>query len=126
MLRLYDSWASTLRLFDASNSVGPREGEEEEGAAPPRLTLIVEGPKRVGKSTFAKFLLNCLLSRYDASSVRTKNPTYTVLLSYERVAYLDTDLGQPEFTTPGILSLNVLDRPVLGKCPLELIRSDEY
>jgi len=30
---------------------------------PGRLTVMVEGPKRVGKSTFAKMLLNRLLDR---------------------------------------------------------------
>lgn len=33
---------------------------------------------------------------------------------YEKVAYLDTDLGQPEFTPPGFVSLNVLSDPILG------------
>lgn len=35
---------------------------------------------------------------------------------YEQVAYLDTDLGQPEFTPPGLVSLTVLNTPVLGSC----------
>ncbi|VVB13545.1 unnamed protein product [Arabis nemorensis] len=33
---------------------------------------------------------------------------------YERVAYLDTDVGQPEFTAPGFLSLTVVDKSSLG------------
>lgn len=33
---------------------------------------------------------------------------------YKRVAYLDTDVGQPEFTAPGFLSLTVVDKSVLG------------
>ncbi|GAA5882812.1 hypothetical protein JCM3774_002922 [Rhodotorula dairenensis] len=60
------------------------------------LVALVEGPKRAGKSTFAKLLLHELLDRYEA------------------VAYLDTDLGQAEFTAPGFVSLTVLRRPVLG------------
>lgn len=35
--------------------------------------------------------------------------------SYEAVAYLDTDCGQPEFTPPGFVSLSVLRAPVLGQ-----------
>lgn len=31
------------------------------------------------------------------------------------MAFLDTDLGQPEFSPPGLVSLTVLDRPVFGK-----------
>jgi len=33
---------------------------------------------------------------------------------YEAVAYLDTDLGQPEFSIPGFVSLNVLREPAFG------------
>ncbi|XP_071737475.1 polynucleotide 5'-hydroxyl-kinase NOL9 [Rutidosis leptorrhynchoides] len=50
------------------------------------------GPKNSGKSTFSRLLLHLLLRRY------------------KRVAYLDTDVGQPEFTPPGCLSLTVLDK----------------
>lgn len=35
--------------------------------------------------------------------------------SYERIAYLDTDLGQPEFTPPGFVSLSVVSDPILGE-----------
>lgn len=34
---------------------------------------------------------------------------------YKEVAYLDTDVGQPEFTAPGCVSLHILDSPVVGK-----------
>jgi polynucleotide 5'-hydroxyl-kinase GRC3/NOL9 len=33
---------------------------------------------------------------------------------HKKVAYLDTDVGQPEFTLPGCLSLHVLDEPITG------------
>jgi hypothetical protein len=35
---------------------------------------------------------------------------------YKRVGYLDTDVGQPEFTTPGFLSLTVVDKLTPGIC----------
>ncbi|PKA63665.1 Polynucleotide 5'-hydroxyl-kinase NOL9 [Apostasia shenzhenica] len=57
--------------------------------APP-ITVIC-GPKNSGKSTFSRLLLNSLLERYD------------------KVGYLDTDVGQPEFSVPGVLSLHLLD-----------------
>ncbi|KAK1297866.1 Polynucleotide 5'-hydroxyl-kinase NOL9 [Acorus calamus] len=60
--------------------------------SPPPVTLIC-GAKNTGKSTFSRHLLNTLLTRY------------------KRVAYLETDLGQPEFTAPGCLSLHVIDKP---------------
>ncbi|KAJ6843991.1 polynucleotide 5'-hydroxyl-kinase NOL9 [Iris pallida] len=54
------------------------------------ITLIC-GPKNSGKSTFSRHLLNNLLSQ-----------------RYEAVAYLDTDVGQPEFSPPGCLSLHLV------------------
>ncbi|GAA6023486.1 hypothetical protein JCM10207_006214 [Rhodosporidiobolus poonsookiae] len=63
---------------------------------PGRMVVLVEGPKRVGKSTVARGVVNELLGRY-----RT-------------VAYLDLDLGQPESTPPGFVSLSTLSAPLLG------------
>ncbi|GMH16825.1 hypothetical protein Nepgr_018666 [Nepenthes gracilis] len=54
--------------------------------------VLVCGPKNSGKTTFSRLLLN------------------TLLLRYKRVAYLDTDVGQPEFTPPGCLSLTDIDK----------------
>ncbi|GAB2269908.1 hypothetical protein Dimus_004826 [Dionaea muscipula] len=59
--------------------------------SPPPIALVC-GPKNSGKTTFSRHLLN------------------TFLLRYKRVAYLDTDAGQPEFTPPGCLSLVILDK----------------
>lgn len=57
----------------------------------PPVALIC-GAKNSGKSTFSRHLLNTLLQRY------------------KKVAYLDTDVGQPEFTPPGFISLTVIDK----------------
>ncbi|OMO49916.1 Pre-mRNA cleavage complex II Clp1 [Corchorus capsularis] len=59
--------------------------------SPPPVAFIC-GAKNSGKTTFSRHLLNVLLQRYP------------------KVAYLDTDVGQPEFTTPGFLSLTVVDK----------------
>ncbi|KAH7864996.1 hypothetical protein Vadar_000927 [Vaccinium darrowii] len=59
--------------------------------SPPPISLIC-GAKNSGKTTFSRHLLNILLQRY------------------KRVAYLDTDVGQTEFTAPGCLSLTVVDK----------------
>ncbi|OVA11958.1 Pre-mRNA cleavage complex II Clp1 [Macleaya cordata] len=59
--------------------------------SPPPIAFVC-GPKNSGKTTFSRILLNTLLQRYN------------------KVAYLDTDVGQPEFTPPGCLSLNVIDK----------------
>ncbi|KAH0468594.1 hypothetical protein IEQ34_003627 [Dendrobium chrysotoxum] len=63
---------------------------------------VICGPKNSGKSTFSRLLLNSLLERYD------------------RVGYLDTDVGQPEFFVPGCLSLHLVDEclPDLMKTPM--------
>ncbi|XP_011622893.1 polynucleotide 5'-hydroxyl-kinase NOL9 [Amborella trichopoda] len=54
--------------------------------------VLVCGPKNAGKSTFSRYLINTLLNS-----------------RYQRVGYLDTDVGQPEYTPPGCLSLHVID-----------------
>ncbi|KAL8028822.1 hypothetical protein ABFS82_14G183300 [Erythranthe guttata] len=54
--------------------------------------VFVCGPKNCGKTTFSRHLLNLLLQRH------------------KKVAYLDTDVGQTEFTPPGLLSLTVIDK----------------
>ncbi|KAJ8772154.1 hypothetical protein K2173_027331 [Erythroxylum novogranatense] len=56
----------------------------------PPIALIC-GPKNSGKSTFSRHLINVLLKRY------------------RKVGYLDTDVGQPEFTAAGLLSFTVVD-----------------
>ncbi|KAL3655334.1 hypothetical protein CASFOL_001120 [Castilleja foliolosa] len=53
---------------------------------------FVCGPKNSGKTTFSRHVLNVLLQRH------------------RKVAYLDTDVGQTEFTPPGLLSLTVIDK----------------
>ncbi|CAA7268693.1 unnamed protein product [Cyclocybe aegerita] len=57
---------------------------------------IVKGPKNSGKSTFARTLTNRLLQ------------------SYSRVAFLECDIGQSEFTPGGLVSLNIISEPILG------------
>ncbi|XP_068664382.1 polynucleotide 5'-hydroxyl-kinase NOL9 [Aristolochia californica] len=62
----------------------------ESYTSSPPITFVC-GAKNSGKSTYSRHLLNTLLPRY------------------KKVAYLDTDVGQPEFTTPGCLSLHIID-----------------
>ncbi|KAG6861825.1 hypothetical protein C0995_011707 [Termitomyces sp. Mi166 len=57
---------------------------------------LVKGPKKSGKSTFSRTLVNTLLSQY------------------QKVAYLECDLGQSEFTPGGMVALNVLSTPLFG------------
>lgn len=60
------------------------------------FTSVVCGAKDTGKSTFTKYYVNRLLSVYDC------------------VAYIETDLGQPEFSPSGMLSLHYITQPILG------------
>lgn len=57
---------------------------------------LVSGNRKVGKSTFSRFLANSLFQKYG------------------KVVLLDLDIGQTEFTPPGVVSLKVLDKPLLG------------
>ncbi|KAF8115840.1 hypothetical protein N665_0025s0287 [Sinapis alba] len=70
--------------YDAASSVSC-------SSLQPAVALVC-GPKDGGKSTFSRYLVKVLLQRY------------------KRVAYLDIDVGQPEFTVPGFLSLTVVDK----------------
>ncbi|KAL9009359.1 MAG: hypothetical protein Q9173_005604 [Seirophora scorigena] len=72
-------------------------------------TLLVCGPKGSGKSTFSKMLTNALLTS-------RQKPSYTNNSSRDTpvVAFLDVDLGQPEFSPPGEISLVQLLRCNLG------------
>ncbi|KAF8486515.1 hypothetical protein JB92DRAFT_3024529 [Gautieria morchelliformis] len=60
------------------------------------FVALIRGPKKCGKSTFARTLLNRLTTRY------------------RRVAFLECDLGQSEFTPGGMVALNIVSKPVFG------------
>ncbi|KAK0191673.1 hypothetical protein F5146DRAFT_1103596 [Armillaria mellea] len=77
------SWSSAL------SSASPIEANASE-------VYVVEGPKKTGKSTFARTLVNRLLARY------------------QRVAYIECDVGQSEFTPGGMVALNIIESPLFG------------
>ncbi|KAG9248237.1 hypothetical protein BJ878DRAFT_476672 [Calycina marina] len=66
--------------------------------------ILVCGPKSSGKSTFTKLLANRLLSQQMALCSKTK----------PGIGILDIDPGQPEYSTPGQLSLAHITEPNLG------------
>lgn len=60
--------------------------------------VFVVGPRKVGKSSMSRYLCNSLWNKH------------------KKVAFLDLDIGQTEFTPPGCISLTIVDRyPLLGK-----------
>jgi polynucleotide 5'-hydroxyl-kinase GRC3/NOL9 len=70
-------------------------------------TVLTCGGKNAGKSTFGRYLVNRLLSERRCP-----------------VAFLETDVGQSEFTPPGLVSLNVLapgSGALLGPSPTHLM-----
>jgi hypothetical protein len=67
-------------------------------------SAFVSGPSGSGKSTFSRYLCNALLSSQDGRQQA----------SARSVAYLDLDLGQPEHTPPGCLSLTLVRSPILS------------
>ena len=67
------------------------------------VAVMVCGPKGAGKSSFCRILSNSLLSRGPATQERVN-----------RVASIDLDPGQPEFSSPGELSLIMLQSCILG------------
>ncbi|RAL64678.1 hypothetical protein DID88_001711 [Monilinia fructigena] len=70
--------------------------------------IMLCGPKSSGKSTFAKLLVNRLLS---ASKNETQNSTSK---RSPGVALLDLDPGQPEYSHPGQISLIHIQEPNFG------------
>ena len=77
--------------------------------------LYVE-QKNTGKSTLGRYVVNRLLSyQYANKSYRARLSTRNQS-GIERVAYMDTDIGQTEFTPPGFVSIFILDNsePMLG------------
>lgn len=58
--------------------------------------VVVSGVSGSGKSTLCRYLVNYLLNRHPA------------------VGYLECDVGQTEFTVPGVCALHVVKEPLLG------------
>ncbi|KAG6391712.1 hypothetical protein SASPL_149470 [Salvia splendens] len=70
---------------------------------------FVCGPKNSGKTTFSRHLVNVLLQNYTHSFMDCKVTVFFRFL-HKRVAFLETDVGQTEFTPPGLLALTVIDK----------------
>ena len=117
---LPENWRQALGTLarparETSDGLGASDSEH----AP---ICVVQGSKSVGKSTFAKLAVNALLTRYISRSASSKSPdcrlTHHRIRSpqrrRDRVAFLDTDLGQSELGPSGLVSLHILDTPLVG------------
>ncbi|XP_071960161.1 polynucleotide 5'-hydroxyl-kinase NOL9-like isoform X2 [Antedon mediterranea] len=58
--------------------------------------VLVCGKKNVGKSTFCRYLINSMLNKCG------------------NVMYLECDIGQTEFSSPGFVSLTQVSQPIVG------------
>ena len=86
-----NSLVASQEWRDACNAIAA------QAASGLRVCAVVCGPKGAGKSTLTRLLVNTLQSA-------TKRA----------VGLLDADCGAPEVTPPGVLSLSLLDQPLLG------------
>lgn len=102
LLKLVDDPESELNREAAEISLKavrvPDQWAEALGCLRSKVSnvIAVAGQKGVGKSTFCRLLANKLRDAQDAE-----------------VYYLDTDLGQPEFTAPGFVSLHKITSPLV-------------
>ena len=59
-----------------------------------------------------------MLSLSSVNEVRPTDPHHTsslsLPLSHSKVAYLECDIGQPEFTVAGVVALNIVTEPLVG------------
>jgi polynucleotide 5'-hydroxyl-kinase GRC3/NOL9 len=72
-------------------------------------TIMICGPKSSGKSTFARLLVNRILSSVPPDTMSSNITKLT------GVAMLDLDPGQPEYSPPGQLSLIHVQEPNFGQ-----------
>lgn len=80
------SWGMTIARILSADSSRP-------------MAIMLCGPKGSGKSTLCRILANSLLTRISTPS------SSNAVQRCDRVAFLDLDLGQPEFSPPGEISL---------------------
>jgi polynucleotide 5'-hydroxyl-kinase GRC3/NOL9 len=93
-----------LKDFDRVSSATPSKSQRG-------FTAVVCGAKGVGKSTFLRYLANRFLSLEGTGDLP------------QRVAILDADTGQPEMSPPGMLSLTIVQGPLLQNPPRHMVRS---
>ena len=110
-----DLYAVDSRQYDLRNKLLKQTKAEKNiidyiiNDAPKAPVLLAAGGKDVGKSTFLRYFVNsCLATR-----------------KYRRVAYLDCDPGQCEFTLSGCVQLTIISEPIFGPPHTHLAHSAE-
>ncbi|KAJ2393998.1 Polynucleotide 5'-hydroxyl-kinase grc3 [Coemansia sp. RSA 2603] len=90
LLQVPRDWVETLDLASKTSV------QLDEQFEPTHPVYVLAGSQGQGKSTFSRQLINRLLSRYG------------------RIFFMEADLGQPELSPPGSLSLTMITDPLLG------------
>lgn len=83
------TWQTALHQLTASVRAAAIDPQEEA------VVALVRGPKKVGKSTFSRLVLENILTLGQQMG--------------GKVAFLELDLGQSDFGPPGMISLHVFD-----------------
>ncbi|KAK9390322.1 hypothetical protein V1515DRAFT_528820 [Lipomyces mesembrius] len=104
-----EGWETRLRIISQrirDFTTGPDVMKSRSEEFRPRILIC--GPKSAGKSTFARLLTNSLITSAGLAPDEIPNRSTVELV------YMELDPGQPEFGPSGVLSLNVIDSPMLG------------
>lgn len=88
MLSIPDQWKAVGNLVKYAATRSASKGKTP--------VVLICGGKDVGKSTFARYLTNSFLN------------------CRKELFFLECDVGQTEFTPPGLISLNKVSSPLLG------------
>ncbi|KAF9115749.1 Polynucleotide 5'-hydroxyl-kinase grc3 [Mortierella sp. AM989] len=89
-LKIPNTWRDAMQaLIDATV-------DENGGRVKRPPVSVVCGGKKMGKSTFSRLTLNRMLNRY------------------RKVAFIECDIGQSEFTPVGMVALHIIETPALG------------
>lgn len=88
MLSIPDQWKAVGNLVKYAETRSASKGKTP--------VVLICGGKDVGKSTFARYLTNSFLN------------------CRKELFFLECDVGQTEFTPPGLISLNKVSSPLLG------------
>ncbi|KAK9484292.1 hypothetical protein V1527DRAFT_470568 [Lipomyces starkeyi] len=103
-----EGWETRLRIISQRirDSTTPDLMKSRSEEFRPRIFIC--GPKSAGKSTFARLLTNSLITSAGLAPEELRNRSTVELV------YMELDPGQPEFGPSGVLSLNIIDSPMLG------------
>ena len=126
MPQLWEASVNTILTSVASSTMKGKQIHNNIDKG--NTTVVLCGAKNVGKSTLGRYVVNRFLSYYQkplkGGNVNTTTTTTDTTMdsdsrgmtALKSVAYIDTDLGQTEFTPPGFVSLFLLKQfePMLG------------